>query len=440
MNALINYFKLEENRTDVGTEVRAGLTTFLTMAYIIVVNPAILSKTGMSFAGVLFATIIVAGLSSILMGLVTNLPFAIAPGMGLNAFFAFTLCLGMGIKWQTALGVVFLSGIIFIILSLTGARKAIIKAVPFSLRYGVAAGIGIFLTLIGLTSVGFIVKDPATTVAFGGINTTTLLFVIGLLFTGLLVAANVKGALIIGIISISILTLIVSHIIPGAKSLVSMPTGVFSMPNFDVFFKLDISGAISLHLLVPMFTFLFTDIFASLSTFLGVSEVGGFLDEEGQPKNVGKALLVDAIATTLSGLTGTSSGTTYIESASGIKEGGKTGLTAVVTGLLFFPFIFLSPLLSFIPVVATAPILVLIGLFMMRPINKIDWDNFEDSLPAFLSLILIPLTYSITQGIVWGFLSYTVLKIFRGKISEISITIYIIDAFAILSLITPFLK
>ena len=374
------------------------------------------------------------------MGLVTNLPFAIAPGMGLNAFFAFTLCLGMGIKWQTALGVVFLSGIIFIILSLTGARKAIIKAVPFSLRYGVAAGIGIFLTLIGLTSVGFIVKDPATTVAFGGINTTTLLFVIGLLFTGLLVAANVKGALIIGIISISILTLIVSHIIPGAKSLVSMPTGVFSMPNFDVFFKLDISGAISLHLLVPMFTFLFTDIFDSLSTFLGVSEVGGFLDEEGQPKNVGKALLVDAIATTLSGLTGTSSGTTYIESASGIKEGGKTGLTAVVTGLLFFPFIFLSPLLSFIPVVATAPILVLIGLFMMRPINKIDWDNFEDSLPAFLSLILIPLTYSITQGIVWGFLSYTVLKIFRGKISEISITIYIIDAFAILSLITPFLK
>jgi AGZA family xanthine/uracil permease-like MFS transporter len=440
MNALINYFKLEENRTDVGTEVRAGVTTFLTMAYIIVVNPAILSKTGMPFSGVLFATVIVAGLSSILMGLATNLPFAIAPGMGLNAFFAFTLCLGMGIKWQTALGVVFLSGVIFIILSLTGARKAIIKAVPFSLRYGVAAGIGIFLTLIGLTSAGFIVKNPATTVAFGGINTTTVLFVIGLLFTGLLVAANVKGALIIGIISISILTLIASHIIPGAKSLVSMPSGVFSVPNFDVFFKLDISAALSLHLLVPMFTFLFTDIFDSLSTFLGVSEVGGFLDEEGQPKNVGKALLVDAIATALSGLAGTSSGTTYIESASGIKEGGKTGLTVVVTGLLFFPFMFLSPLLSFIPTVATAPILVLIGLFMMRPINKIDWDNFEDSIPAFLSLVLIPMTYSITQGIVWGFLSYTALKILRGKINEISITIYIIDAFAILSLITPFLK
>jgi AGZA family xanthine/uracil permease-like MFS transporter len=277
-------------------------------------------------------------------------------------------------------------------------------------------------------------------VSFGGINTTTILFVIGLLFTGLLVAANVKGALIIGIICVSMLTLIISSFIPGAKSLVSMPSGVFSMPNLNVFLKLDITGAISINLLVPMFTFLFTDIFDSLSTFLGVSEVGGFLDEEGQPKNVGKALLVDAIATTLSGLTGTSSGTTYIESASGIKEGGKTGLTVVVTGLLFFPFMFLSPVLSFIPTVATAPILVLIGLFMMRPINKIDWDNFEESIPAFLSLVLIPLTYSITQGIVWGFLSYTALKILRGKFGEISLTIYVIDAFAILSLATRFLK
>ena len=439
MNSLIKYFRLEENRTDINTEIRAGITTFLTMAYIIVVNPAILSKTGMPFGGAMFATILVAGLCSILMGLVTNLPFAIAPGMGLNAFFAFSLCLGMGIKWQTALGVVFLSGIIFIILSLTGVRKAIISAVPFGLRYGVAAGIGLFLTLIGLTSAGFIVGSPVTTVTFGGMNTTTVLFVIGLLFTGLLIAGNVKGALIIGILFTSILSLIAASIVPGAKGLAAVPTAVFAMPDFDVLFKLDIAGALSLNLLVPMFTFLFTDIFDSLSTFLGVSEVGGFLDEQGQPKNVGKALLVDAIATTFSGLTGTSSGTTYIESASGIKEGGKTGLTVVVTGLLFFPFMFFSPLLSFVPAVATAPVLVLIGLFMMRPINKIDWDNFEESIPAFLSMVLIPLTYSITQGIVWGFLSYTVLKIFRGKITEIPLTIYVIDAFAVLSLATPFL-
>jgi len=440
MNSLTRYFRLEENRTDINTEIRAGITTFLTMAYIIVVNPAILSKTGMPFAGVMFATILVAGLCSILMGLVTNLPFAIAPGMGLNAFFAFSLCLGMGVKWQTALGVVFLSGVIFIVLSLTGARKAIIHAVPHSIRYGVAAGIGLFLTLIGLTSAGFIVGSPATTVTFGGMNTTTVLFVIGLLFTGLLIAGNVKGALIIGIIFTSILSLIAASFVPGAKGMATVPTAVFAMPDVGVLFKMDIAGAFSLNLLVPMFTFLFTDIFDSLSTFLGVSEVGGFLDEQGQPKNVGKALLVDAIATTFSGLTGTSSGTTYIESASGIKEGGKTGLTVVVTGLLFFPFMFFSPLLSFVPAVATAPILVLIGLFMMRPINKIDWDRFEESIPAFLSLVLIPLTYSITQGIVWGFLSYTVLKIFRGKISEIPLTVYIIDAFAVLSLVTPFIE
>ena len=440
MDAMTRYFRLEENRTDINTEIRAGITTFLTMAYIIVVNPAILSKTGMPFAGVMFATILVAGLCSILMGLVTNLPFAIAPGMGLNAFFAFSLCLGMGVKWQTALGVVFWSGVIFIVLSLTGARKAIIRAVPYSIRYGVAAGIGLFLTLIGLTGAGFIVGSPATTVTFGGMNTTTVLFVIGLLFTGLLIAANVKGALIIGIAFTSILSMIAAAVVPGAKGLATMPTAVFAMPDVGVLFKMDIAGAFSLNLLVPMFTFLFTDIFDSLSTFLGVSEVGGFLDEEGQPKNVGKALLVDAIATTLSGLTGTSSGTTYIESAAGIKEGGKTGLTVVVTGLFFFPFMFFSPLLSFVPAVATAPVLVLIGLFMMRPINKIDWDNFEESIPAFLSLVLIPLTYSITQGIVWGFLSYTALKILRGKISEIPLTIYIIDAFAVLSLVTPFIE
>lgn len=439
MSSIVDYFKLAENDTTVGTEIRAGITTFLTMAYIIVVNPGILSKTGMPFAGVLFATVVVAGVCSILMGLVTNLPFAIAPGMGLNAFFTFSLCLGMGVKWQTALGVVFLSGVVFIILSLTGARKAIIIAIPFSLRYGVAAGIGLFLTLIGLTSVGFITASPETIVTFGGINTSTVLFIIGLFFTGWLVAANIKGALILGMIFTSVLTLIVANIVPGAESLISLPTSFFAPPNLEVFLQLDIIGALSLGLLVPMFTFLFTDIFDSLSTFLGVSEVGGFLDEEGQPKNVGKALLVDAIATTFSGLIGTSSGTTYIESASGIKEGGKTGLTVVVTGLLFLPFMFLSPLLSLVPTVATAPVLVLIGLFMMHPINKIKWDYYEESIPAFLALVLIPLTYSITQGIIWGFLSYTVLKILRGNFREITITLFIIDAFAILSLLTPFL-
>lgn len=436
MSSISEYFKLKENKTTVGTEIRAGIATFLTMAYIIVVNPGILSTSGMPFAGVLFATVIVASVSSILMGLVTNLPFAIAPGMGLNAFFTYSLCLGMGIKWQTALGVVFISGIIFLILSVTGVRTAIIKSIPANLRYGVAAGIGLFLSIIGLTSVGFIVTSEATTVTFGGLNTTVVLFLIGLALTGFLIAKRIRGALIIGIISTSILALIASSIIEGAGDLVSVPSRVFSAPSFDVLLQLDIIGALTVAMIVPIFTFLFTDIFDSLSTFLGVSEVGGFIEKDGQPRNVGKALFVDAIATTLSGLSGTSSGTTYIESASGVEEGGRTGLTAVVTGLLFLPFMFISPLLSFIPSVATAPVLVLIGLFMMRPVAKIKWDDYEESIPAFLALILIPLTYSITQGIVWGFLSYTVLKILKGKISELPLMLYIIDAFAILALVT----
>ena len=431
-------FKLSARGTSVKTELRAGLATFLTMAYIIVVNPGILSLTGMSFAGVLFATVLVCAISSILMGLVANLPFALAPGMGINAFFTFGLVLGMGVSWQTALGAVFISGIIFILLSVFKVREAIVRAIPAALRFGVAAGIGVFLALIGLTSVGFIVGNPATIVAFGGMNVQTILFVVGLVVTSILVIRKVRGALIYGIIGTSIVALIVSLIIgaTGGEEFVNIPTGVFALPSMEVFFKLDILGALSIAMILPIFTLLFTDMFDSISTFVGVSEVGGFIDEKtGEPENVGSALLVDAISTTMSGLFGTSSGTTYIESAAGVEEGGRTGLTAVFVGVLFIPFMFLSPLLSFIPAVATAPVLVLIGVFMVRPLRKIDWADFEESIPAFLALILIPLTYSITQGIIWGFLSYTALKVLNGKVREVPIALWVIDAFAILSLV-----
>jgi len=431
-------FKLSARGTSVKTELRAGLATFLTMAYIIVVNPGILSITGMSFAGVLFATVLVSAVSSILMGLVANLPFALAPGMGINAFFTFTLVLTMGVEWQTALGAVFVSGIIFILLSVFKVREAIVRAIPASLRFGVAAGIGLFLALIGLTSVGFIRPDEATTVAFGGMTAQTILFVIGLFGTAFMVIKKVRGALIYGIVGTAILALIVSLIMEssGREAFVTVPSGIFALPSFEVFFKLDILGALSLSMILPIFTLLFTDMFDSLSTFVGVSEVGGFIDEKtGQPENVGKALLVDAISTTMSGLVGTSSGTTYIESAAGVEEGGRTGLTAVFAGILFLPFMFLSPLLDFIPSVATAPVLVLIGVYMVKPLAKINWSNFEDAIPAFLALILIPLTYSITQGIIWGFLSYTVLRLLAGKLKEIPVALWIIDAFAILSLV-----
>ena len=358
-------FQLQSRGTTVRTEVLAGITTFLTMAYIIAVNPGILSETGMDFAGVLFATVLVCSISSILMGLYANLPYGLAPGMGINAFFTYAIVLGQGVAWQTALGAVFISGIVFVILSVTNVRTMIVRAIPKSLRYAVAAGIGLFLTVIGLTNVGFIVSSPATTVAFGGLNATTILFLVGLMITGVLVTLKIRGALVIGIVATSIVTIIVSAIGVGAgwfdAPLVSLPDRIFSVPSLSVFFQLDIGAALSAAMIGPIFALLFTDMFDSISTFLGVAQAANLLDEEGQPVNAGKALLVDGVSTTISGLFGTSSGTTYIESAAGIEEGGRTGLTAVVAGLCFLPFMFLSPVLAFVPSVATAP-LVLKGI------------------------------------------------------------------------------
>jgi len=434
-------FKLSKHATNIRTEIIAGITTFLTMSYIIVVNPSILSNTSMSFSGVLFATVLVCALSSVAMGLYTNLPFCIAPGMGINAFFTYELVNGMGVSWETALGAIFISGIIFVILSLTGIRTEIVKAIPPSLRFGIAAGIGIFLSLIGLISVGFVVSDKATVVGFGGLNEKTILFLIGLIVTSVLVVKKVRGALTIGIVVTSLLALIFSYVGQTigwlSYPLVLMPKGIFALPTLDVFFKLDIISALSLGMIMPVFALFFVDMFDSIGTFMGLAEAAKLVDEDGIPKNVGKALLVDAFSTTISGLLGTSSGTTYVESAAGIEEGGRTGLTAVVTGILFLPFMFLSPLLSFIPALATAPVLVIVGIFMMHPLMNFNWKNFEESVPVFLSVILIPFTYSITQGVVWGFLSYTAIKLLLGKAKEVHWMLYIIDAFAIFSLVSP---
>jgi AGZA family xanthine/uracil permease-like MFS transporter len=430
-------FRLSERGSSVQAELRAGVATFLTMAYIIVVNPGVLSNAGMPFAGVLFATVLIAAVSSVLMGLVANLPFGLAPGMGINAIFTYSVVVAMDVPWQTALGAVFISGIVFLLLSAFRVRELIVQAIPATIRYAVAAGIGVFLAVLGLESVGFIVGDAGTIVAFGGVSARIIVFVVGLFFTSYLVVRRMRGALIIGIVGTSVLGLLVSLIGArfGLEPFVSPPEGVFSMPSAAVFLQLDIGSALSLGMVLPIFTLIFTDMFDSISTFVGVAEVGGFIDERtGEPENVGRALLVDATATTLSGLFGTSSATTFIESAAGVEEGGRTGLTAVVAGLLFLPFAFLSPLLSFIPAVATAPVLVLVGVFMVNPLLKIRWNNYEEAIPAFLALILIPLTYSITQGIVWGFLSYTVIKVLRGKATEVSPTLWVIDVFAVLAL------
>ena len=435
---LEDYFEIRKRGSDVKTEIAAGITTFLTMSYIIVVNPMILKKTGMSFEGVLFATVLVSAISSIIMGLYANLPYALAPGMGINAFFTFTLVSEMGIPWQTGLGAVFISGIIFVLLTITKIRSMVVNSVPECLRYAIAAGIGLFLALIGLTEVGFI-KTGATIVKFGGFNIKTLLFYIGLLLTSFLVTKGIKGALLLSIFINSAIATFVSviglklHLL--AQPIVQIPKQIFSYPKPVLFFKFDLIGALKLGMIAPLFTLLFTDMFDSISTFLGVAQVGGLTDRKGQPINVDKALMVDALATILSGIFGTSSATTYIESASGVKEGGRTGLTATVAGLLFLPFMFLSPLLSLIPSVATSPILVIVGVFMAQALRNIDWLRMDEAIPAFVAFILIPLTYSITQGIVWGFLTYTFVKVLAGKTKDITFVLIVIDIFAIVALI-----
>jgi AGZA family xanthine/uracil permease-like MFS transporter len=431
---LEKYFKLTENRTTLRTEILAGTTTFLTMAYILAVNPMILEKAGMPFSGVLTATILVASLSSILMGLVANLPFALAPGMGINAFFAFSMVVGMKIPWQTALGAVFISGILFLLMTVCRLREAIVRAIPHCVRLGVATGIGLFLCLLGLTSSGFIVAHPATLVGFGGFTPKTLMFLFGVALTIFLENRKTPGSLLIGIIVTTLTAVAHGRLWPGVP-FVAIPTAMTATPDFSsVFFQLDIMGALKLGMLGAIFTLLFADLFDSISTFLGVSAVAGMVDENGEPRNFQEGLLVDAISTTLSGLFGTSSGTTYVESAAGVEQGGRTGVTAIVAGVWFLPFLWFAPVLQMIPACAVAPALVMVGFFMLRAISGIDWKDNETGIPAFAGMILIPFTFSINQGISWSLITYVLLKVFNGKIREITLMQWTVVACAIAAL------
>lgn len=433
---LESFFGLKALGTSVRVEVLAGVTTFLTMAYIIVVNPLILGDAGVPLDGALFATVMVAAVSSILMGLYAKLPLALAPGMGLNAYFAYTLVLGQGLSWQTALAAVFVSGLVFIALSWPGwnVREMIVRAVPPGVRMGVAAGIGLFLALIGLVNAGVIVGSPATVVAFGGFSASFVLFFIGLVLAGVLLARKVPGSLILSILAVSLLALLFQSVgwLEGA---VFIPEAVVAAPSLSTFLQLDLVGVLSASLIAPVFALLFTDMFDSISTFVGVTKVAGLVDEDGHPKNAGKALMVDGISTTVSGLFGSSPGTAYIESAAGVEQGGRSGLTAVVAGLLFLPFMFFSPLLGLIPAVATAPVLVLVGLFMMSVLRDVDWSDYELVVPAFIAMIAIPFTYSITEGIVFGFIAHVALRVLNGKIAEISPTLWVIFAFSVAMLL-----
>ena len=418
------YFQLKANKTDIRTEVIAGLTTFLTMAYILAVNPIILGKTGMDSHAVFTATALSAIVATLIMALYAKLPFALAPGMGLNAFFAFTVVLGMGYDWEFALTAVFTEGIIFILMSFFNIRELIIDAIPLTLKHSISVGIGLFIAFIGLHSAGIIVKNPATLVGLGNMNSPMVwVGLIGLFISGVLLALRVKGALLIGIF---------------ASTIVGIPFGITHLPNSSIvqlppsispiFFKFQWSQMLSWNFVIIVFTFLFVDMFDTVGTLIGVSSKANMLDEKGRLPRVSKALMADAVGTTVGAILGTSTVTTYVESAAGVAEGGRTGLTSLTTAILFLVALFLAPVFIMVPAVATAPALILVGSFMMSPILKIPFDDFTESIPAFLSIIVMPLSYSIADGIAFGMVSYVLLKILSGKHKEINWLMYILAA------------
>lgn len=428
-------------KTSLKTEILAGVSTFLATMYIIIVNPAILSQSGMPFSGVLTATVLLSFFSSLMMGIYARNPIVVAPGMGMNAFFTFSAVKGMGISYQVALGAVFWAGIVFLLLSVFNVRTYIVKAIPKQLRYAISAGIGLFITLIGFANAKFIVPNPATIIGIANVHDPIIItFLVGLAVTAYMLVKRIQGGIIFGIIITTLLAVPIgrwwgdaSAVNFGQKALVNWQ-GIFAAPDFSLLFQLDFVNSLKISLIPVIFAFVFTDLFDSLSTFVGVAEAADLYDEDGEPQNVKQALLTDAVATTLGGLLGSSPGTAFIESAVGISQGGRTGWTAITAGVLFLPFLFLSPLLGIIPAIATAPALIVVGVLMMKPVTKINWDKLDDAIPAFLAMVLVPFTYSITQGIIWGFLSWTILKIATGKAKEVSWMLIVIDAFALLAL------
>jgi AGZA family xanthine/uracil permease-like MFS transporter len=411
---------------DLKTEAIAGITTFFTMSYIVVVNPTILSTpgTGMAFSGVLTATVLICFSMTLMMGLYAKLPFAVAPGMGINAFFTFTIILTQGVWWQTALGIVFWAGMLFLLISVTPVRETIAKAIPPALRIGTAAGIGIFLTFLGLKNAGVIASDPITFVKTGHLGSQTWFAILGLIVTLVLMIRRSSLAFLAGIFFVTLVAWLYGD--------VHAPQSFFSAPDFQtVFLKLDILGALKLSLLPAIIALTFTDLFDSISTFMGVAHAADLLDENGDPKNLRQGLIVDSFATFGAGFAGTSPGTAYIESIAGINTGGRTGLTSVFTALCFLPCFFLAPLAGMVPVYATAPVLILVGASMFASVNRINFGKIEEGLPAFLTIILIPLTFSITQGILWGFISHVGLYLIVGRRKEIHPVMYVLAFVAI---------
>lgn len=424
-NMLEKFFQLKKNNTNVRTEIIAGITTFMTMAYILAVNPDILSAAGMERGAVFTATALSAAIATLVMALVAKLPFALAPGMGLNAFFAFTVVLGMGHTWQFALTAVFIEGIIFILLTAFNIRELIIKAIPMNIKHAISVGIGLFIALIGFKNAGVVIDNQATLVGLGKVidvsaNAAPLVALITLVITGALLAKKVKGALLIGIFIGTVLG------IPFGLTILPSSFEVAPPSLSPIFAKFEWTNIFTIDMVLVLLTFLFVDMFDTVGTLIGVSSKANMLDKDGQIPRVKQALFADAIGTTVGAVLGTSTVTTYVESASGVGEGGQTGLTAATTGVLFLFALFFSPLFLMIPSAATAPTLILVGVMMFTPITKIDLSDFTESIPAFLTIVMMPFTFSIAEGIVFGMLAYVILKVLTGKHKEISLISYLL--------------
>jgi AGZA family xanthine/uracil permease-like MFS transporter len=398
----------------IGREVIAGITTFFTMAYIVIVNPAILATegTGMPFSGALTATVLVCSTMTLLMGFYAKLPYGVAPGMGLNAFFTYTLVLQGGVPWQVALGITFWAGVLFLLISMTRLRESIALAIPASLRFATAAGIGLLLTFIGLQNAGFVAANPATLVGVGPLDHRAMVTLVGLAVIVVLTRYQNPLAFLASIFVCTTVAWMAGWVAP--------PASWVSAPDFSsVFFELDLLGALQLAMLPAIVTVLMTDLFDSLSTFIGVAHAANMIDEDGKPRNLREGLVVDALATLGAGLFGSSSGTAYVESIAGIRMGGQTGLTAIVTGLCFLPCLFIAPVASAVPPYATAAVLIMVGVAMFQTVTRIEFERLEIAVPAFATLVLIPLTFSITQGILWGFILYAALHTLTGRAREV---------------------
>ncbi len=413
-------FKLQERGTTTKQELLAGATTFLAMAYILAVNPGMLSATGMNAGGVFTATALSAAIATLIMAFAANLPVALAPGMGLNAFFTFTVVLGMGESYQLALTAVFLEGLVFILLSFLNVREAIIDAIPDSLKKAVAVGIGLFIALIGLANAGLVVTDAGTTVAFSALTGAPLVAVIGLIITAILYVLKVPGAILLGIL--------ITTIVGIPFGVTNIPEGFspFSAPAAPIFMEFEWTSVATLKFFTIFFTFFFVDIFDTVGTLVGVATRANLIDSKGKIPRVKQALLADAIGTTVGAALGTSTVTSYVESTAGVAAGGRTGLSSVATAVLFLLALFLSPLFLLVPGAATAPALIMVGFFMLGVVVKINFEDPTEGIPAFICILVMPFAYSIAEGIVWGLISYVILKVVTGKAKSISVVSWIL--------------